>query len=364
MSKILLTTGRFLKEKPYFKYLTTICPPLELLPISTFLSRSNLENQILDTTFLTKEEFFHTLKSQKPHFIVYYVTVETEEFLLECLEKKKDFPYKIDFLICGKNIEHKSKFYLEKGADTVIYDTIEEPLTDLIHSLSLPMNPFIGHINGIAYKNGLDEITKTEPWKKELQAKHFTELLVDNFNFHPYLQHQKTCNLTPHLFFSVSYENDTISETCFLNTYEKLKQEYSFDYIEFTANQDNHITHWLGLCEQELPPFEIDFSSSKTILNNLAFPTAQQIWLQYPNVSQHEKLGWIIPNTLKNQQLEKLQNVSLTNFRFEFTKETKRDDLLIEIVLLIQEIQLLPKSWLNLKKWKLNRKLTNLLEKI
>ena len=104
MSNILLTTGRFLKENPNFKYLTSICPPLELLPISTFLTKSNLKNQILDTTFLTKEEFYHTLKTQKPHFVVFYVSPETEEFFIECLQKKKEYAHKIDFLICGKNI--------------------------------------------------------------------------------------------------------------------------------------------------------------------------------------------------------------------------------------------------------------------
>lgn len=364
MSKILITSGRCLKEKGYFEHLTNICPPLDLLPISTFLAKSNLENQILDTTFLTKDEFYHTINAQKPTFLVYYVTQETEAFLLECLAKKKEFSHRIEFIICGRNISSKTDFYLQQGADVVVCDTIEEPLTDLLHSMSLPMNPFIGHINGIAYKNGLGEVTKTEPWKTELKAEHFPDLQIENFNFHPYLQHQKSKGGTPHLFFSVSHEQDTLSEKCFRDTYDKFKKAYQFDYIELVANNDKHLTSWLANIEGELPPFEIDFSSSTILLDSIAFPRAQRIWLHYPNKSKHEKIGWIFNNNIKKKQLENLIDTPLDIFHFTFRKESKKEKIIVNVVQATYDLQHIPKSFLNIKKWQQKRKLNKLLQQL
>ncbi len=363
MSKVFITSGRCLKEKPYFDHLTNIRPPLELLPISTFLAKSNLENQILDTTFMTKDEFFHTLHAQKPTFLVYYVTKETEAFLLECLEKKKDFEHRIEFIICGKNIEAKAESFLQKGADVIIYDTIEEPLTDLLHTMTLPMNPFIGHINGIAYKNGLDEISKTDRWKKELKAENFPDLQIENFNFHPYLQHQKSKNVTPHLFFSVSHEQEILTEKCFRDTYEKLQKAYQFEYLELVANDDRHLTSWLANIEGELPPFEIDFTSSNTLLDQTAFPRAQKIWLHYPNQSKHEKIGWVFNNKVKKKQLENLINTPLDSFHFAFRKPsgTGKEQKVVDIVHTTYEIQQQPNKFINIKKWQLKRKLNKLL---
>ncbi|MCP4522538.1 MAG: hypothetical protein GY827_12730 [Cytophagales bacterium] len=362
MSNIVLTTGRFIKEKAYFEHLTNICPPLELLPISTFLTKSKLENHILDTTFLDKNEFYHYLKTQKPNFVVFFVSPETEEFLLECLAKKEEFGHKIEFLICGKNIENKVEFLLEHEADVVLYDAIEEPLTELIHSLSLPLNIFLDHVKGIAYKNGHGTVTKTERYPSELQAKHFDELLIENLNFHPYLKHQKSKNVAPHLFFNISFQNDTLSEECFRNTYKKLEQEYEIRYVELKTNNDAQLTTWLANIQEDLPPFEIDYTSSNTILDPIAFPRAHRIWLYYPNNSQHENIGWVFTNKIKKQELESLLDIPLGYYHFDFKKHTPKTEKIVQIVDTIKEYQTAPKSFLNLGKWKLKRKVNKLLK--
>lgn len=162
--QILLTHGYFIAEDPKEQAIMRPYPPLGLLSIAAYLRERGLAVEIFDSTFSTFSALKTFLLEHRPPYLGLYVNLMTRPKILEIIRfvRDQDELRGTRIILGGPEVRHYHASFLDYGADVVVIGEGEATLYDLITTYETPFNPFLGQVQGIAFRNALGEIVVTE----------------------------------------------------------------------------------------------------------------------------------------------------------------------------------------------------------
>ena len=139
-----------------------------MIEIASVLAKNQMEVETLDAQDKPYEQWVKEMKRKQPKMLIIQVDVAYVQSLKTL---KTNFEKQTLVAVCSDK-ELIETLVFDYGIDYVFYSENYASLVQLIQSLNNPFSPFYDHIPGIAYKNGLGELTKTvEP---ELKNEMFT----------------------------------------------------------------------------------------------------------------------------------------------------------------------------------------------
>ena len=137
--------------------------PLGILSISAYLKKKRFDCTLFDTTFSSRKEFEAYLLEHKPRYIGIYVNLMTKLNVLTTIQfiRSQESLKHMKIILGGPEVRNHAEKFIEHGADYIVVGEGEETMYDLLTTLDTPMNPFLGHVKSIVFRNALGEITKT-----------------------------------------------------------------------------------------------------------------------------------------------------------------------------------------------------------
>ena len=168
---ILLTHGYFLGEDPAEAAVMKPYPPLGLLYITSYLKRLSLDVEVLDSTFLTRDEFMHHLRTCAPTLVGIYGTLMTRKNVLWITRAAKALGAKV--VLGGPEPVNYAEEYLDHGADVIVAGEGEQTLAELIPILNSAGSDDLSRTAGIVFRTESGTIERTAP---RAQLPHLDEL--------------------------------------------------------------------------------------------------------------------------------------------------------------------------------------------
>ncbi len=161
--RIALTHGYFLHEDPKELEIMRPYPTLGLLYISAFLKQHDKNVEVVDSTFIDREEWLTQIKATQPEVLAFYTNLMTKVNILELVKLvRKEFPRCL-IVAGGPDITYNIENYLEAGIDITISGEGEQTMLELIESMEA--NSDLSEIAGIAYMDG-EKIIQNDPRQK------------------------------------------------------------------------------------------------------------------------------------------------------------------------------------------------------
>ncbi|WP_462252465.1 B12-binding domain-containing radical SAM protein [Ekhidna sp.] len=173
--KVLLTHGYFLEEDPKEKEIMKPYPPLGILYISSYLNENEVENEVFDSTFSTKESLFKHIRSYNPDVIALYTNLMTKLNILDIIKEVKMLKSDCKIVLGGPDVTYNTKNYLDNGADFIVIGEGEVTMLELAQALSNGSS--VDDVDGIAYLSSSGDEVKTKPRTK---LRDINELPVPN----------------------------------------------------------------------------------------------------------------------------------------------------------------------------------------
>jgi anaerobic magnesium-protoporphyrin IX monomethyl ester cyclase len=162
--KILLTHGYFLHEDSTEQKIMRPYPPLGILYISSYLEKQEIENEIFDTTFSSKDELNQYLLQYLPDFLGIYVNLMTKLNVLEIINFinfRKELAH-TKVILGGPDIRYNAENFLNHGADYLVIGEGEESFYELIKALDTNKQQSLKEISGIGFKDEAGNTTLTQ----------------------------------------------------------------------------------------------------------------------------------------------------------------------------------------------------------
>lgn len=149
-----LTHGYFLCNDAKEQEIMRPYPTLGLLYISAFLKEKKKNVTLIDSTFITIEDWKKKIEHTQPHLVAFYSNLMTKITVLNLLKwLRKTYPTIIT-VVGGPDVTYNCDNYLQAGFNYTISGEGEQTMLELIHALE--HHKPVDNLPGIAYiKNGL-----------------------------------------------------------------------------------------------------------------------------------------------------------------------------------------------------------------
>jgi anaerobic magnesium-protoporphyrin IX monomethyl ester cyclase len=145
----ILTHGYFLSNDAKEQEIMRPYPTLGLLYISAFLKEHNKQVQLIDSTFMTVDEWKTAIKETRPQLVAFYSNLMTKITVLElCQWLKQTFPNTIT-VVGGPDVTYNCENYLNNGFNYTVSGEGEQTMLALINALE--QNSPVNNLPGIAY---------------------------------------------------------------------------------------------------------------------------------------------------------------------------------------------------------------------
>lgn len=129
-------------------------PLIEVSPVLNVLTSAGLPCLFLDGQEKTEEQYIAYLKESPSKIIV----IQLDEPFIQVLRMLKPQMEDKTIVVCTADESLIQTLIFEYRIDYVCFDL--NGLPDLIQTASNAFAPFYDHVNGVAYKNGLGELSK------------------------------------------------------------------------------------------------------------------------------------------------------------------------------------------------------------
>ncbi len=138
--KVLFTHGYFLHEDPKEQEIMKPYPPLGLLYLSAWLDKHNIENEVFDTTFSTKEKLKEHLLLTRPPIVALYTNLMTKLNVIEIVRFIRNHESLQNTLIVlgGPDVTHNIPDYLATGADLIVIGEGEQTMLSISELVAQP----------------------------------------------------------------------------------------------------------------------------------------------------------------------------------------------------------------------------------
>jgi radical SAM superfamily enzyme YgiQ (UPF0313 family) len=147
---VLLTHGYFLEEDAREQSIMKPYPPLGILYVSAFLEQHQINHEVYDTTFSSRQHLQKHLVDNKPGIIGIYVNLMTKLAVLEIIKFIKANLRETYVVLGGPEVTHSAENFLRYGADYIVIGEGEETMFELITHILENKNS-LEEILGIAF---------------------------------------------------------------------------------------------------------------------------------------------------------------------------------------------------------------------
>jgi radical SAM superfamily enzyme YgiQ (UPF0313 family) len=158
--KLVLTHGYFLADDSKELEIMRPYPTLGLLYISSYLKAEGKDVSIVDSTFLSKEEWKAELVKLQPGLVAFYSNLMTKLNILELNRWLKSALPNTVTLVGGPDVTYNIEHYLNAGFDYTVSGEGEQTVLEL--SNAVEQQSAVSEIQGIAYKATDGEIIRNE----------------------------------------------------------------------------------------------------------------------------------------------------------------------------------------------------------
>lgn len=133
--KVLLTHGYFLEEDEKEKHIMRPYPTLGLLYISAYLKEKDQNVVIVDSTFMSKDNWKSRILKENPPIIAFYSNLVTKLNVLELLRYVKIHFPTIKTIVGGPDVSYNIENYLKAGFDFAVVGEGEQTMLELVNAL-------------------------------------------------------------------------------------------------------------------------------------------------------------------------------------------------------------------------------------
>jgi len=171
---LLLTHGYFLTEDAAEQRIMKPYPPLGLLYLSAYLKRAGHAVEVLDSTFLSREQFVARLAEAAPAVIGIYGTLMTRRNVLWVIARARELGGTV--VLGGPEPVNYAADYLACGADVIVAGEGEETMAELLTALARGGDG-LDEVRGIVHrrKDGTIAHTPSRPQVRNLDALPFPD---------------------------------------------------------------------------------------------------------------------------------------------------------------------------------------------
>ena len=147
--KVVLTHGYFLNEDEKEKSIMRPYPTLGLLYISAYLKEHNKRVSVVDSTFMSREEWQNAILEEQPSILAFYSNLVTKVTLLQIRDwVAKKLP-DCRLVVGGPDVRYNLENYLKAGFEFAVIGEGEQTMLELCEAIE--SNAKIDSIQGIAY---------------------------------------------------------------------------------------------------------------------------------------------------------------------------------------------------------------------
>ena len=147
---ILFTHAYYLSDDPKELKIMKPYPPLGLLYVSAYLISKNIQNNVFDSTFYSRENQLDFILEKKPEIVSIYTNLMTKIEVIKLIRKLKTTEYNFPKIILGgPDVTYNLENYLNAGADFLIIGEGEETTYELYNAI-INKEDF-STVSGIAY---------------------------------------------------------------------------------------------------------------------------------------------------------------------------------------------------------------------
>ncbi|MCH9695897.1 MAG: B12-binding domain-containing radical SAM protein [Gammaproteobacteria bacterium] len=136
-------------------------PPLGLLYIAAYLRSRGFDVEVLDTTFMRREEHLGQIAARKPPIIGIYANLMTRRNVFRIIDTARAAGSKV--VLGGPEPVNYSSEYLRRGADVIVAGEGELTLEALIPAIASGRQERLALVDGIMYKNAEGKTVTTAP---------------------------------------------------------------------------------------------------------------------------------------------------------------------------------------------------------
>jgi radical SAM superfamily enzyme YgiQ (UPF0313 family) len=162
---LLLTHGYFLDDDVKEQSIMRPYPPLGILYLSAFLERHEIEHEVFDTTFSSRNKLEEYLRLHKPFIVGMYVNLMTKLNVLYIINFIKQHLPGTQIILGGPEVTYSSEKFLRSGADYIVIGEGEETMFELVGYINAVNKAEIGDVPGVAFLRNR-EFTKTQERQK------------------------------------------------------------------------------------------------------------------------------------------------------------------------------------------------------
>jgi len=160
---VLLTHGYFLYNDPKEIKIMKPYPPLGILYVSAYFDMHNIENEVFDTTFSSKEKLKARLLENPPPYLALYINLMTKLNVLEIIKFVKEHPKlkHIKTIVGGPDVRYNTENLLKHGADYLVIGEGEVTALELVQALESGELETLYEVQGLAFLDEKGEVVQT-----------------------------------------------------------------------------------------------------------------------------------------------------------------------------------------------------------
>jgi anaerobic magnesium-protoporphyrin IX monomethyl ester cyclase len=158
---LLLTHGYFLEEDVKEQAIMKPYVPLGILYLASHLRSKNIDVQIFDTTFASREDLLKVLGRGQPAIMGVYANLMTRGSVVRILQAAREAGWKT--IVGGPEPASYIDEYLAAGADVVVIGEGEITLEELVPILRSGSFQLLSRVSGIAFRGDDGTVHRTPP---------------------------------------------------------------------------------------------------------------------------------------------------------------------------------------------------------
>ncbi len=163
--RLVLTHAYFLNDDPKEQAIMRPYPTLGLLYISAWLKKHGYSPEVVDSTFITREQWRERITAAQPDVIACYSNLMTKVPLLRLIKEIRSELPETTFVVGGPDVTYNIENYLKAGFDVAVSGEGEETMLELVQAIENKAS--LASIQGISY---LDQgILKTNPPRDKIR---------------------------------------------------------------------------------------------------------------------------------------------------------------------------------------------------
>lgn len=158
---VLLTHAYYLYEDPAERRVMKPYPPLGLLYVAAYLRSQNFDVEVLDSTFMSREEHLASVRAARAPVVGVYVNLMTRANALKVINAAKETGSRV--VLGGPEPVNHSEEYLQRGVDAVVAGEGEHTLAELIPLLQEPGPHSLDKVAGVICRDSRGDICRSPP---------------------------------------------------------------------------------------------------------------------------------------------------------------------------------------------------------